>query len=68
MADKLDRGAYINLPREKPEHQLEDRFLSRTSNYNETVRANNRRYDRGEAGKRLPKGRTAARQYKASGR
>ena len=49
-----------------PLHQMEDRTLARTSNYNETVRANNNRYDRGDAGKTLPKGRVAGAQWKKS--
>lgn len=47
-------------------HEEQDRTLSRTSNYNETVRANNNRLDSDnqKSVKRLPKGRTAAAQYK----
>jgi len=58
------KGFTDTLVREKPMHQMEDRTKARTSNYNETVRANNKRYDSGGRGKKLPKGRTAAKQWK----
>jgi hypothetical protein len=54
--------------REKPLHQMEDSTKSRTSNYNETVRANNKRYDSGGSGKKLPRGSAASRQYRKSSR
>lgn len=53
MADKISG----------PLHQIE-RLGSRTTNYNETVRANNKRYDAGGTGKRLPKGRVADKQWR----
>lgn len=67
MADKIgsisaDRtgGSY--------EKYMESPARSKTSNYNETVRANNKRIDsgQGEKTKRLPKGKTAGRQWKSS--
>ena len=39
-------------------HQIE-KIGPRNSNYNETVRANNNRYDRGQPGKTLPRGKVA---------
>lgn len=47
-------------------HEMQDATKPRTSNYNETVRANNNRLDAGsqKSVKRLPKGRAAAAQYK----
>jgi len=57
----------VRTMREKPMHQIEDATRGRRSNYNETVRANNRRADAGKPMKRLPKGRMASKTYRKSG-
>jgi hypothetical protein len=48
-------------------HQIEN-DSPRNTNYNETVRANNKRYDRGESGKTLPRGKVADKTWRPSKR
>ena len=65
----ISAGRKIRFPEPfgKQLHQIEN-DSPRNTNYNETVRANNKRYDRGESGKTLPRGKVADKTWRPSKR